>query len=192
MSGQVAAIITELESASTRLRELRATLPRHAWSERPGPGRWSPAECVAHLNLSSAAMLPCLREALDAARACSIPVRSRYRVDAMGWLLGKLVSPGSPLKLVAPTAFAPDDCETVDCLVDRFEALQAALIAVAREADGLPIDAVSVISPFDGRIKTNLFAALTLVPRHQHRHLLQAARAAGHAVAAPAASFAPA
>jgi hypothetical protein len=192
MSGQIGAIVTELESASRRLRDLRATLPRHAWSERPGPGRWSPAECIAHLNLSSAAILPCLREALDAARACSTPVRSRYRVDAIGWLLGKLVSPRSPLKLVAPTAFAPDDCETVDCLVDRFEALQAALIALAREAEGLPIDAVSVVSPFDARIRTNLFAALTLVPRHQHRHLLQAARAAEQAVPAPAASFAPA
>ena len=192
MSGQLAAVIADLESARASLRDLRRTLPEVAWSERPGPGRWSPAECIAHLNLSSAAILPRLREALVAARASSKPAGSRYRVDAMGWLLGKVVSPGSPLKLVAPTAFAPDDCETVDCLVDRFEALQAALIAVAREAEGLPIDAVSLVSPFDARIKTNLYAALTLVPRHQHRHLLQAARAAEHAVAAPAASFTPA
>lgn len=192
MSGQLAAIVTDLESARARLHDLRAALPEFVWMERPGPGRWSPAECIEHLNLSSAAILPCLREALDAARACAKPAGSRYRLDAMGWLLGKLVSPGSPLKLVAPTAFAPDDCETVDCLVARFEALQAGLIAVAREAEGLPIDAVSVVSPFDGRIKTNLYAALTLVPRHQHRHLLQAARAAENVVPAPAASFAPA
>ena len=187
----MAAIIGDLEAASTRLHELRRELPQSAWSERPGPGRWSPAECIAHLNLSSAAVLPCLRDALRAAGACRQPVGSRYRLDAMGWLLKKLVSPGSRLKLVAPMAFVPEDCDTVDCLVARFEALQAELIAIAREADGLPIDTVSLVSPFDARIKTNLYAALVLVPRHQHRHLLQASRAAQTIAAVPVMSLAP-
>jgi len=192
MRGQLAAIVGDLDAASRQLHELRKSLPEAAWSERPAPGRWSPAECIAHLNLSSAAILPCLREALDTARACQEPAGSRYRLDAMGWLLGKLVSPESRLKLVAPTAYAPDDCETVDCLVARFDALQAELIAIAHEADGLPIDTVRLVSPFDPRIKTNLYAALMLVPRHQHRHLLQAARAAETVVAVPAVSFATA
>jgi hypothetical protein len=192
MNGQMAAIISDLESASRRLRELRQTLPEAAWSERPGPGRWSPAECIAHLNLTSAAVLPCVREALRAARTCREPVGSRYRLDAMGWLLDKVVSPESRLKLVTPMAFAPEGCETVDCLVARFEALQIELIAVAREAEGLPIDSVRVVSPFDPRIKTNLYAALMLVGRHQHRHLLQAAHAAETAIAVSAVSFAPA
>ena len=191
MSGQVAAIIGDLEAASGRLRELWRELPASAWHEPPGSGRWSPAECIAHLNLSSAAVLPCLREALRAARACRQTAGSRYRLDAMGWLLKRLVSPGSRLKLVAPRDLAPEDCETVDCLMARFEALQAELIAIARDADGLPIDTVTVVSPFDARIKTTLYAALVLVPRHQHRHLLQASRAARTVVAAPAMSLVP-
>jgi hypothetical protein len=184
MSGQLAAIIGDLESASTRLRDLREALPRHIWSRQPGPGQWSPAECIAHLNLSSAAILPCLRDALAAARACSEPVGSKYRLDAMGWLLGKIVAPGGGLKMTAPAAFEPDGCDTADCLVDRFETLQAELIALVRDADGLPIDRVSVVSPFDARVKCNLYAALMLVARHQHRHLLQAAHAAERYVAA--------
>ena len=192
MRGQVAAIVRELESGTRQLRDLHRTLPAAAWSERPAAGRWSPAECIAHLNLSSAAILPCVHEALHAARACAQPGDRRYRLDAMGWLVGKLVSPKSRLKLVAPSAFAPAECETVDCLVARFEALQAELIAVAREAEGLAIDRVRVVSPFDARIKTNLYAALMLVPRHQHRHLLQAARAAETAMTVPALSFAAA
>ena len=51
------------------------------------------------------------------------------------------------------------------------------MIAGVRQADGLPIDDVKIVSPFDDRVKYNLYAALTLVPRHQHRHLLQAERA---------------
>jgi hypothetical protein len=192
MNGQMAAIIDDLEAASRRLRELRRSLPHDAWSERPGPRRWSPAESIAHLNLSSAAILPCLREAAQAARASGAPVRPRYRLDAMGWLLRKLVGPKGRLKLTAPRPFAPDDCETVDCLVARFEALQAELIAIAHEAEGLPLDAVSLVSPFDARIRTNLYAAFVLVPRHQHRHLEQAARAGARAVTVPAGSLVPA
>ena len=47
-----------------------------------------------------------------------------------------------------------------------------------RAAQDLPIDRVKMASPFDGRVKYNLYAAMTIVPRHQHRHLLQAERAA--------------
>lgn len=60
-----------------------------------------------------------------------------------------------------------------------FERLQADVIACVRAADGLPIDHIKLMSPFDPRVKYNLFAALTIIPRHQHRHLLQAERAAG-------------
>jgi hypothetical protein len=62
-----------------------------------------------------------------------------------------------------------------------FERLQAEVIACVRTADGLPIDHIKLVSPFDARLRYNLFAALTIIPRHQHRHLLQAERAAGMA-----------
>ena len=60
-----------------------------------------------------------------------------------------------------------------------FERLQSEVIACVSAAEGLPIDNVKLASPFDARVRYNLYAALTLVPRHQHRHLLQAERAAG-------------
>ncbi len=63
-----------------------------------------------------------------------------------------------------------------------FERLQADVIDCVSAANGLPIDRVKLVSPFDTRVRYNLYAALTLVPRHQHRHLLQAERAAGVAV----------
>jgi hypothetical protein len=55
--------------------------------------------------------------------------------------------------------------------------LQAEIVSCVREADGLPIDRVTVISPLDVRVKYNLYSMFTLVPRHQQRHLLQARRA---------------
>jgi len=67
----------------------------------------------------------------------------------------------------------------------EFSRLQCEVIACVRAADGLPIDHVTVRSPFDGRVKCNLYSALTLIPRHQERHALQAARASNVPVAEP-------
>jgi hypothetical protein len=47
---------------------------------------------------------------------------------------------------------------------------------IARDVDGLPVDRIKITSPFDARLKYNLYAALTILPRHQHRHLWQAER----------------
>lgn len=177
MNGQLAAIIQDLESARTRLRALHASLPCHVWDQRPGPDRWSPAECVAHLNLTSAAILPLLWAGLQQARGHRGPTAARYRRDAVGWLIWKLVSPAGRVKTTTVSAFVPDGVEPAACLMTDFERLQEDAISCAREAAGLPIDRVKVVSPFDARLKYNLYAALSLVPRHQHRHLLQAERA---------------
>jgi hypothetical protein len=44
------------------------------------------------------------------------------------------------------------------------------------QADGLPLTAVRVTSPFNPRARHNLYACFTILPRHQHRHLWQAER----------------
>ena len=67
----------------------------------------------------------------------------------------------------------------------EFSRLQSEIIACVRAADGLPIDHVTVRSPFDARVTYNLYSALTLIPRHQERHALQAERAASVPVAEP-------
>ena len=62
--------------------------------------------------------------------------------------------------------------------MDDFARLQSEMIACVREADQLPIDRVTLRSPYDARLTCNLYAALTLIARHQQRHVVQAERAA--------------
>lgn len=176
MNRQLAAIVQDLESAQDRLEGLARAAHSRSWNSRPAPERWSPAECVAHLNLSSLAILPVVREALAAARMQQGPA-SRYRRDAMGWLISALIAPSGGVKWRAAERFVPAPDHDVPVMLREFVALQAELLDCVREAEGLPIDRVTVTSPFDSRISYNLYAALTLVARHQHRHLLQAERA---------------
>jgi hypothetical protein len=42
----------------------------------------------------------------------------------------------------------------------------------------LPLGDVQVVSPFNTRLRYNLFAALSILAKHQQRHLWQAEEAA--------------
>ena len=172
-----------------RLRALRSALPCDAWSRRPGITRWSPAECVAHLNLTSESLIPLLRAGLEEAGDGRHQAESRYRRDPVGWLIWKITTPSGSLPTRTVAAFVPSVERPLDAVLADFERLQAEVIACVRAAEGLPIDHIKLTSPFDARVKYNLFAAFTIIPRHQHRHLLQAERAAG--ALAPEASVVP-
>ena len=185
MDGQLSAIVQDLQSVEQRLRQLHSWLPREVWSQPPSPGRWSPAECVAHLNLTSRAMLPLLREGLRRASGSPIGPPAQYRRDIVGWVIWKLIAPANRLRTRTMRAFVPSGEESPDAVMAEFSRLQAEIIACVRAADGLPIDRITLRSPFNLRVKYNLYAALTLVPRHQQRHALQAERAANLPVHEP-------
>jgi DinB superfamily len=178
MHPQLRRIADDLESAADRLRALHRALPGHAWNDRPAPSRWSAAECVAHLNLSSAALLPRLHAGLQEARRGSPRPGARYRRDPIGWVIWQVVSPSGGLKTATRPEFVPTGEPPLESLMREFDRLQADVLACVQQADGLPIDAVKLVSPFDGRVRYSVYSALTLVPRHQHRHLHQAERAA--------------
>lgn len=70
---QLEAIADEFRTGGERLRKLVSAVPEQWWTRRADPDRWSVAECVAHLNLTAAAYLPLLDDAL--ARAQTLPAR---------------------------------------------------------------------------------------------------------------------
>jgi hypothetical protein len=178
MHVELSAIEQEFESALVRLHDLRARVPAEIWKRRPAPERWSPGECVGHLNLSSASMVPLVRAGIEEARRRGVPAPPRYRRDFMGWLLWKGLGPGRRFKTKAIPGWVPSGGHHPDELVAEFERWQMQQIACVRDADGLPIDLVKITSPVDARARYNVFAALAIMARHQHRHLWQAEQAA--------------
>ena len=185
MDGQLQAIIDDLESARVRVHALWASVSRDAWHARPAADRWSAGDCIQHLNLASRAILPLLREGVACAPA--LPAASSYRRDALGWLVGKVIAPASPIRMRSEAAFVPAGVQSPESSIAEFDRLHDALVACVRAAEGRSIDGVTVVSPFDVRgLRYNLYSALTLVARHQHRHLLQAERASRLRGLAPA------
>ena len=178
MNAQLQALIDELGSARERLHRLVATVPEERWTERPAPESWSPAECVAHLNLTSVAFIPGLREAITRARANGGGrAPARYRHDMLGWMLWRSQKPGGGMKVKTSAAFIPGANVPRAELIAEFDRLQDEQMELVRLGDGLPLSKIKVPSPFAPRLKYSVYSALALLPTHQHRHLLQAERA---------------
>jgi hypothetical protein len=174
MHPQLHAIAEEFQSATVRLRALAETVPATEWPRRPAPGRWSVAECVAHLNLTSNAYIPLLRDGIARARALNAGARRRYRRGFIGWLLWKGMGPPVRTRLKTIGPFIPEAASDATVLVGEFLRLQGEQIACLEQSDGLPIDRVRVASAFNPRVSYNVYSAFAIIARHQHRHLWQA------------------
>ena len=171
MQRQLAAISESLESAQSRLRSWSDRVSERDWSRKPGPERWSAANCVEHLNLTSEAYVPLLRDALAEARELGrSPTTLHYSRDALGWFMSMMIG---PMRHIGK--FRIGRVKTTS----DFVRLQAELLTIVRNSDGLPIDRVRIVSPFGGKMRYNAYSALVIVARHQHRHLDQAEAAAG-------------
>lgn len=177
MHHQLQAVIDQFHGAQARLHRLVDSLPEDRWARRSDPKAWSVAECVEHLNLTARAFLPLLERGIAEARRLGGPAPARYRRDPMGWLLWKMMPP--PVRVRIPTAasFVPHADRPRAEAMAEFDRLQSEQVRLTGEADGLPIHRVKVPSPF-GKASYNAFAALTILPPHQERHIWQAERAA--------------
>ena len=184
MQRQLAEQIESLESAQSRLRALADRLSDSQWARRPSPGQWSAADCVEHLNLTSAAYVPLLRDAVAQAGEIRRAPATHYRRDALGWFMALMIGPMRHLgkkrigRVKTTARFVPKGGQSREQLLSDFVRLQAELVALVRRADGLRIDKVQIVSPFGERMHYDAFSAIVIVARHQHRHLQQAEEAA--------------
>jgi hypothetical protein len=174
MHPQLQAIVDDFGRAGTRLHRLAARVSPDSWLRRPDPARWSVGECITHLNLTSAATVPRVREALARGRGIGERAPRRYRRDPIGWLLWKMMAPPVRRRVRTSPPFEPRAAQPAAATIAEFDRWQQEQTALVREADGLPLGRLWVVSPFDPRIRYNAYACLTILPRHQHRHLWQA------------------
>ncbi len=173
-----------MELAQTRLRRLGDSVSEDAWNRHQEAGRWSAANCVEHLNLTSRAYLPLFRDAIVEARQLGGGPVAHYGKDALGWFMTQMIGPMHHIgkvrfmKVKTTPRFVPKGGQSRTELLSEFVRLQADIITQIRTADGLALDRIKIVSPFGGRMKYNAYSGMVIVARHQHRHLDQAEEAA--------------
>ncbi len=126
MQKQLAALIDSLEEAQARLRRLSDRISEKSWGKHPAPGRWSAADCVEHLNVTSRAYLPRLRDASVEARQLRSDPTTHYRRDTLGWFLSMMIGPLRRIgklrlvKIKTLTPFVPKGGQSRSQLLSEF------------------------------------------------------------------------
>jgi DinB superfamily len=174
MHPQLQAVAHQLLAAQARLHRVAESTSPELWTSRADPARWSAGECVAHLNLTAIAFLPLIRRGLAEAAAMGGRAPARLRRDLTGWILWRTAGPPARIRVRTAAQFVPTGSEPLNQLLATFDRLQQEQLEVVAQADGHPIDRVKITSPFDPRIRYNLYACLTILPPHQERHIWQA------------------
>lgn len=177
---QLKEVTLVLGEVAARVKAMEKELTQNAWLRKPGLGGWSAIECIEHLNLTAERLLPRLEAGLQQAEPRNERTKAKgLRLDFVGWMLYKsLGSSGKLLRSKTAQSFVPNQEIQISTTLDRFYAQQRRLTDIAAKGESLRIDRVKITSPFNDRVKYNLYSALHIAAVHEHRHLDQADRAA--------------
>ena len=175
---QLGEIKTQLDEASIQAERLVQSVSAGQFIQRPQSDKWSIAECLIHLNLSSKAEIEVIEDVCEKTDAKRDYTDRKFKPDFFGRILIWTLEPPpmffSKMKTTEP--FQPVEIDAPGKILPEFLALQEKLKAQVDAVNGLPLDEIKVVSPFDRRVKYNLLSFFHILLAHERRHLWQAAK----------------
>jgi hypothetical protein len=145
-----------------------------AW--RSDPGRWSIAENLQHLKLTTEAYLPPVDRAIADARSRSLLGEGPFSPGRFGRLFAWYVEPPPKLKSPAPKMIRPIVTGPAVEVLPQFLESQQLMLRRIESANGLDLGAARVTSPLSSLVKMNLLAVFMVWTGHSRRHLWQASK----------------
>ena len=173
-SPQLEQIRREVEESSEHARRLVSGMSEEQLRWSPAPGRWSVAQCIAHLAKSAEVNLPRVDAALAEATQRNLRGDGPFQLDFVGGLLKWSLEPPYRMKVKTTAPFEPDALDPVAHVLPHFLASQSEILARVDRAQGLALDQVKITSAFNSKVRYNAFAAFHIMLAHIRRHLWQA------------------
>lgn len=171
------AIERELNDATARAWSLVKSTDGRLFTVRPHPNSWSASECLAHLSISTELFLPVLGKALDDARKRGLKSDKAPKMDIIGRVMRWFLEPPIRQRLKTGAPFVPKSVRAKAEAFGEFSSLQNKLLEILRACRGFDLRKMKIVSPFDKRVKYNVYSAFRIVAAHERRHLWQAEQA---------------
>lgn len=168
---QLAELKRQFDACSAETQQLMNSLPEGDLTQRPPRQGWSVAECIEHLTATTRLYLPILASALENAPAGSGP----YKMDWRGRLLKWVLEPPYRTRVKTMASLEPSIRDAARVLPD-FLASQQQLCEAMERWRGRGLDDVRITSPFNKRLRYNIYSLFNVVAAHQRHHLWQAQR----------------
>ena len=174
-------LVPELESLRKQIEDivadankLTAGISQRQFNWQPEPGRWSMAQCLAHLNVAGEMQLPRIEASIRRAREQGLVGPGPYRHGFIGYCFVSLVEPPPRIRFKAPKAMAPPTAESPSKAIFSFFALQTRIQEQIRQANGVDLGHAKVVSPIADWLRFTLGQSFALIAGHERRHLWQA------------------
>jgi hypothetical protein len=164
----------ELDEADARAAALAASCSADEWRTRPPGGGWSPSECLQHLVLSVDAMLPRIEEALKEGLAQDLRSHGPFGPGLLGRLLLWSIEPPYRMRTRTAPSFIPPSARLAPEDLAELSRAHDGVRATIERARGIALNRLTMESPFDARVRYNIWTALAILPAHARRHLWQA------------------
>jgi len=142
---------------------------------RPYPSKWSIAENLNHLCITTEVFVPAVDHALMESRHRQLLDAGPFRLGWYGRLLVRYVEPPPLIRLPAPTALRPQMSGSPERTLENFLAWQSTMMLRMEGADGLNLAALRFSSPLASYIRMNLLEFFSVFNGHSRRHLWQSA-----------------
>ncbi|HEV8304618.1 MAG TPA: DinB family protein [Gemmatimonadales bacterium] len=169
-------LLRQLEAIKAEGHAVCAGLTESQFNWRPGPARWSMAECLVHLNVAVTRTLPAFDRAIEQGRATGRVAEGPFRY---GWFANWMVRSMEPppkrrMKTFPIFEVPPAAVHALAQVLPEFVAVRDRLAERVRRSDGLDLKRVKVVSPVTRLLRMPLGAYFRFVVAHDRRHLWQA------------------
>ncbi len=184
IGSDLAVLISEIDANLSHADTIAHGLSNAQFNWRPGPGRWSAAECFGHLNMGNGGALAPLEAAIRMGRERNLTGEGPF---AYGWLIRKwIASQDLPVKrkFKAAKINTPPPEADMDATLAEYRRISAEVRRLAVSANGLDLARVRAVLPLPALlrpfVKMPLGAWLALITVHDRRHLWQAEQVRQH------------
>jgi DinB superfamily len=172
MNYETGSMSRQIDESRQRAHELVSGLTAEQIARRSDPGKWSIAECLAHLNITAATVQKIMQRGIEQAKQQKRFGEGPFSIGPKGRLLMWIAEPPPKFRIRAPKNVQPpaaiDDPQQ---LLPAFMKAQDEWERLMRVQEGLDLAKIKV---GQGIFRMRLAAALPWMMAHQRRHLLQA------------------
>jgi hypothetical protein len=166
---------TQLAAIRRDAQEVAAGLSEAQFNWRPGPGRWSIAECLEHLSVGARVVLPALDACLTRARERGLTGTGPFRYGWFARMMARSMEPPPRFRMKTwPQITPPPAPVAVGATLAEFRAAHEALAERWATAEGLDWARAIVQSPLSRLVRLPFGAYSLFLLAHARRHLWQA------------------
>jgi len=176
MNADLRSMLDQIEAIKAEGRAVTAGLTDDQLNWHPAEGSWSILDCLQHLNVGVTKTLPAFDRSIAAGRAQGKTSNGPFRYGWFARMVARSMEPPPKWRMRAPKLIrvAPATGRRSAEVLPEFARVRDQLAERVRQADGLDLAHVRLISPVNRLLRVPLGCYFDFILAHDRRHLWQA------------------